>query len=1067
MVKIQNKDRDLGFDGTNVEVFLHWYQKAAKEVGASEDDMAEQLGCFVLGDNLLSIVETFEGYEPPNWPKLKTSMLAYWGRVKIPRFSQPFDNSKATCSVSDSDEENTCPMISPKPVSSQSSVCFESDISNDRLNTIDGGLCKIDYLRVSDIVEYESPVTAQPVVEGRKTSLFRCRAQTEFLDEEEMNAELEPSNRSIEDPGEAAVSLLPPMPLPIQGSLYQSEFCLENDVENDHLKASDSGLYDFPYLKLPDIAAFEFLIMEPLVKEEKTTLVSLHQVKKNWEDSTVSFGHLVNAVEHNPIPSAPTTLQIDSLPEGLGEDHNYFIDRFHPSDHIFDTKPSIFDMTSTPDQVTGVFSDSHLSSAQNSDLEEGLCITRISNMISLPLSHRALQSNLIPSSGKPLRDENQLPSFAFEEQDTSFSDNSTVFKCENNQDPLFQDSLQGSLRDEDKLSLFQLKNTEGSTCEEKMLYLLRWKEDEDSFQGPVSPFQDQLRNEDKLYEKFGCMEEAKWRNWGTKVSPPNCASPRFDTSFCVKALSRATYVSKTLSSSLLVRSVPPNQLPALSLDGKEDTFQESPHSKNCKLLFSIAHLVSEGVDARQHSFSCILLLTQNQILQEQLLITEDIEAILNFLDLIPSDVSRDHILAFLSLDKDASDSPSFLAPSGGAVLVFLDSRAPLDAPAFSVIGSLQILSRSLSLWEAERLQRGCSAPEVHRASSFESNRSDQSYCARYWNEDLKNFNTPIFPSALGSWQSSASSPVALHSFPLLSRNSLVALHITSLFESRKNLKNIRINDRTTTSSAPSFTDSPIIFREVISTSIPETTSEDRDVNLFTKEYKSSAHDDFEKDLSFARKRTGVGPNFLLAFKDILRNEGKLQSFQLENLAFISYTGFNSTSVKLKENLVSWKISAEFHNGDSVGDGSGSEIDADEFDDINFHMHKIYKAHPVNVLYDRINPVYLHPGDPQRYILLTLAAVQVWAADLMARKDGVSEHCPPRSLKYLTVSSAKKQRIDGTAVERNERLEGVAHPPNDPTLPAYLDYLGIPNRDHVLDVLESNGFTSHRPSATPG
>ncbi|KNE89948.1 hypothetical protein PSTG_16593 [Puccinia striiformis f. sp. tritici PST-78] len=131
------------------------------------------------------------------------------------------------------------------------------------------------------------------------------------------------------------------------------------------------------------------------------------------------------------------------------------------------------------------------------------------------------------------------------------------------------------------------------------------------------------------------------------------------------------------------------------------------------------------------------------------------------------------------------------------------------------------------------------------------------------------------------------------------------------------------------------------------------------------------------------------------------------------------------------------------------------------------MHKIYKAHPVNVLYDRINPVYLHPGDPQRYILLTLAAVQVWAADLMARKDGVSEHCPPRSLKYLTVSSAKKQRIDGTAVERNERLEGVAHPPNDPTLPAYLNYLGIPNRDHVLDVLESNGFTSHRSFSYSG
>ncbi|KAH9440627.1 hypothetical protein Pst134EA_031877 [Puccinia striiformis f. sp. tritici] len=87
------------------------------------------------------------------------------------------------------------------------------------------------------------------------------------------------------------------------------------------------------------------------------------------------------------------------------------------------------------------------------------------------------------------------------------------------------------------------------------------------------------------------------------------------------------------------------------------------------------------------------------------------------------------------------------------------------------------------------------------------------------------------------------------------------------------------------------------------------------------------------------------------------------------------------------------------------------------------MHKIYKAHPVNVLYNRINPVYLHPGDPQRYILLTLAAVQVWAADLMARKDGVSEHCPPRSLKYLTVSSRRNRGL--SPLEGGPMLELVS------------------------------------------
>ncbi|KNE91017.1 hypothetical protein PSTG_15551 [Puccinia striiformis f. sp. tritici PST-78] len=656
--------------------------------------------------------------------------------------------------------------------------------------------------------------------------------------------------------------------------------------------------------------------MEPLVKEEKTTLVSLHQVEKNWEDSTVSFGHLVNAVEHNPVPSAPTTLQIDSLPEGLGEDHNYFIDRFYPSDHIFHTEPSIFDMTSTPDQVTGVFSDSHLSSPQNSDSEKGLHITRISNMISLPLSHRTFQSNLILSSGEPLRYKDQLPSFAFEEQDTSFSNNSAVFKCENNQDPLFQDPLQVSLRDEDKLSLFQWKNTEGSTCEEKMLYLLRWKEYKDSFQEPVSPLQDQLRNEDKLYEKFGCMEEAKWRNWGTK----------------------------------------------------------------------------------------------DQILQEQLLIIEDIEAILNFLDLIPSDVSRDHILAFLSLDKDASDSPSFLAPSGEADLVFLDSLAPVDGP-FSVIGSLQIMSRSLSLWEAERLEvspllsahlRVDTSQFVktllyatlvsHTLSSlaFSSPASGLSTIVNHQikiirssfhlKEVIKSFQELDSTKEISAPQIPLASSFEFHqSFtplgPALARarrdtdpvppdrstgdSSLAAVSLVQTI-SLSNPFDVPPNIRFLASISDDLANDchsslPIVFEhEVVDKLNIDFTSSHQATHyylicafsltpncdksccniikilkmisnalnlitvncsfLFSYQFNSGASllhfSSSGKDShGLAWKRVGVGSSRIHLPATILRNEDKLQSFQLENLAFISYTGFNSTSVKLKENLVSWKISA--------------------------------------------------------------------------------------------------------------------------------------------------------------
>ncbi|POW09874.1 hypothetical protein PSTT_06536 [Puccinia striiformis] len=452
MVKIQNEDRDLGFDGTNIEEFLYWYQEAAKEDGASEDDMAQQLGCFVLNDDLLNIVETLEGYEPPNWPKLKMSMLAYWGRVKIPRFSQPFDNSKAMCSVSDSDEENTCPMILPKPVLSQSSVCFESDISNDRLNTIDGGLRKIDYLRVSDIVEYESPVIAQPVVEGRKTSLFRCRAQTEFIDEEKMAAKLEPSNQSIEDPGETVVPLSIPMPVPIQPCLYRPEACVEKVVENSQLDVLDDGLCEIPNVKVSDVAVSESL-------EEFITLVSDLPLRP------CPLGFLL-------IRFPTTNLQLKSL--------SFNIDSF------------IFDITSIHPQEPKHFLDSTISLTLSCNRQEVSDTTKIIKELATPLS--CYRSGPISFESAVLRDEHKLLSSYSGKPDTSLPDHFTVFKLEKDQDWLFQQSLQGGLRNEDKLPSFCFEDN-GILFSDRFSKF-HFKEDQDlSFQDSLQDF---LREEDKL-----------------------------------------------------------------------------------------------------------------------------------------------------------------------------------------------------------------------------------------------------------------------------------------------------------------------------------------------------------------------------------------------------------------------------------------------------------------------------------------------------------------------------------------------------------------------------------------
>ncbi|OAV89103.1 hypothetical protein PTTG_28811 [Puccinia triticina 1-1 BBBD Race 1] len=89
MVKIKPQDKTLGFDGLHVERFLADYQLAAKLDGASEHDMAQQIRFFVRKVEIKDVLETLDGYDPPNWTSLKASMLAYWGQVDTARFTLP------------------------------------------------------------------------------------------------------------------------------------------------------------------------------------------------------------------------------------------------------------------------------------------------------------------------------------------------------------------------------------------------------------------------------------------------------------------------------------------------------------------------------------------------------------------------------------------------------------------------------------------------------------------------------------------------------------------------------------------------------------------------------------------------------------------------------------------------------------------------------------------------------------------------------------------------------------------------------------------------------------------
>ncbi|OAV87915.1 hypothetical protein PTTG_09773 [Puccinia triticina 1-1 BBBD Race 1] len=87
MVKIKSPNKRLCFDGTKVKRFIETYEMVASLDEATELDMARQIRLFLATDELLDILETLEGFSPPDWPKLKAAMIAYWGQVDTARFT--------------------------------------------------------------------------------------------------------------------------------------------------------------------------------------------------------------------------------------------------------------------------------------------------------------------------------------------------------------------------------------------------------------------------------------------------------------------------------------------------------------------------------------------------------------------------------------------------------------------------------------------------------------------------------------------------------------------------------------------------------------------------------------------------------------------------------------------------------------------------------------------------------------------------------------------------------------------------------------------------------------------
>ncbi|EFP83787.1 uncharacterized protein PGTG_09500 [Puccinia graminis f. sp. tritici CRL 75-36-700-3] len=193
-------------------------------------------------------------------------------------------------------------------------------------------------------------------------------------------------------------------------------------------------------------------------------------------------------------------------------------------------------------------------------------------------------------------------------------------------------------------------------------------------------------------------------------------------------------------------------------------------------------------------------------------------------------------------------------------------------------------------------------------------------------------------------------------------------------------------------------------------------------------------------------------------------------------------------------------------GDDDSEGGSPPPDGDlepeDWDNINFHMKRIYDKYPIKSDYDPKIPVFVNAGETDKYILLTNKACQEWGIALAGIADGVDMDTPPRSLPYesLQANRRKKARVvppvgghaPGQApgqmpsmmeiialadalnarrgkgdIEAIPSSPGHSHDPDeDPPMADYLAFLGkkLVNTDAVLEILISNEMMSHKSFA---
>ncbi|KAI9602399.1 hypothetical protein H4Q26_001688 [Puccinia striiformis f. sp. tritici PST-130] len=203
---------------------------------------------------------------------------------------------------------------------------------------------------------------------------------------------------------------------------------------------------------------------------------------------------------------------------------------------------------------------------------------------------------------------------------------------------------------------------------------------------------------------------------------------------------------------------------------------------------------------------------------------------------------------------------------------------------------------------------------------------------------------------------------------------------------------------------------------------------------------------------------------------------------------------------LKESKSQKRQSANDNDSEPDDESEPEEIKPEDRDDVAFHKKNIYEKYKLKIDYDRYSPVFLDPGNDQRFKILTMAAAQECAMALVDRKDGVDMKSPPASPPWETLGKQRKtvsaqppQEYSDSQTTRQVLRQLLADVVAEPTatltepqtagnftltnvvagrivgtvpMVKYLEFLGIYDLHKVLGLLTKEDIVSHTLFRSP-